>query len=262
LAYIQIIQGINILEIKVSVITTTFQHPKWMLDRAIASVEGQRGVEYEHIIINDTPTKNGMMRTYQEAFGRCAGDYIAFCDGDDYWIDSHKLEKQVEYMENHHDCGLCITKVCEGDTSQSAFYAVGEMPSAEYVNKNMSFDSLLRGNAYINAQSYLIRKSDFDKYINFDMFVKRFRLWDYPTVLELIQHTRIHCLDFYSAVNVINEESVTHTKSRLKRIRYLKDQYKVKWYYIRRYGCKPSTMIYLIYRAIRHIYSIGAKRWT
>jgi len=241
---------------EVSVITTAYNH-QGTLQRAIDSVEMQRDINYEHIVIDDTNTKNGMMYTYGEAFKKCKGQYIAFCDGDDYWMNRYKLKRQVEYMNNHLECGLCITKVY--DKKGNKIY---RMISAFHVNKNMSFDSLLRGNACIHAQSYMIRKSDFDKYIDFDMFVEKFALWDYPIVLELIRHVNFYCLPFYSAVNVINDESVTHTMNRVKRIRYLKDQYKVKWYYIRKYGCKFSTMIYLIYRAIRHIYSTGVKRWT
>jgi len=243
--------------IVVSVITTTFQHPPLILYRAINSVRIQKGVEYEHIIIDDTHTKNGMMKTYQKAFNRCSGDYIAFCDGDDYWCSEDKLKRQVDYMNSNPGCGLCITKVYgkRGDDLK-------EMPSANYVNSNMSFDALLKGTAYIHAQSYLLRKSDFDKYIDFDFFVNHFNTWDYPIVLELIQYAKIHCLEFYSAVNVINEESVTHTRNRVKRLKYILGTYKIKWYYIKKYGCKLSTAFYLIYRAVRHIYSIGGKRWT
>jgi len=125
----------------------------------------------------------------------------------------------------------------------------------------MNFDSLLKGNAYIHTQSYLLRKSDFIKYIDFDEVMK-FDLWDYPIVLELIKHTKYHCLDFYSAVFVKNIESVSNTKGRLKRAKYLSGLYKIKIYFILKYGCKKSTILYLIYRATRDFYSLLFLRWN
>jgi glycosyltransferase involved in cell wall biosynthesis len=53
----------------------------------------------------------GMKRNSARALSACKGAYIAICDGDDYWIDKHKLQKQWEFLESHTDFVISYANV-------------------------------------------------------------------------------------------------------------------------------------------------------
>lgn len=58
---------------------------------------------------NQYPKHDGSLRRIMNAHTR--GKYVAYCEGDDYWTDPLKLQKQVDFLESHPDYSICYHKV-------------------------------------------------------------------------------------------------------------------------------------------------------
>jgi len=65
----------------------------------------------QHIKVNYTyhEINKGMMPNFVWALQQTNGKYIAICEGDDYWIDPLKLQKQVDFLEKNEEYSMCFT---------------------------------------------------------------------------------------------------------------------------------------------------------
>jgi glycosyltransferase involved in cell wall biosynthesis len=53
----------------------------------------------------------GMLPNFFSTLSQCSGQYIALLEGDDYWIDSVKLQRQVDFLEGNPDFSICYHPV-------------------------------------------------------------------------------------------------------------------------------------------------------
>lgn len=68
--------------------------------------------KYPDIVRLILPEKNlGIKRNFIETMQAAKGNYIALCEGDDYWTDPLKLQKQVDFLEINPDYRLSFHKV-------------------------------------------------------------------------------------------------------------------------------------------------------
>ncbi len=79
-------------------------------------------------------------------------EYIAVCEGDDYWVDSRKLQKQVVFMDAHKDFTLCFHPVKVLDQKNNRFYE-DDLPN---VHEYPSIEDLIKQN-FIHTPSVVYR---------------------------------------------------------------------------------------------------------
>ncbi len=60
----------------------------------------------------------GPSRNIKNLIEQSKGEYIAYLDGDDYWTDMYKLQKQIEYMELNKDCVMTFCGYWQKDATK------------------------------------------------------------------------------------------------------------------------------------------------
>lgn len=120
---------------KASILCVTYNHAPYIRQAIDSFLMQETNFPYEIIIADDCSTDGtsaicaeyaekypdiirhirgeynvGGVENERRAIEAAQGEYIAVCEGDDYWIDKQKLQKQVEFMDAHPDYSVTWTK--------------------------------------------------------------------------------------------------------------------------------------------------------
>ena len=157
--------------------------------------------KYPNIIRLVSPSENlGSIRNFLRNLEFCRGKYIALCEGDDYWTDPLKLQKQVDFLESHTDYSMCLHSVWKlenGNTTHFVNIAKSEISVWDIIN-----------NWLVPTCSVLYRKISLDWVLcnKIGGFCGDFNIF-----INLSQHGRIHYISDMMGVYRIHSQGVTMT---------------------------------------------------
>lgn len=177
----------------------------------------------------------GLMGNYSFCYRKAKGKYIAVLDGDDYWIDSNKLEKQIALLEEHNDMGIVHTQY-------DSLYMYPKFLGKRYVRKSLSKEvakenctfSGIYSNSAICSSSVCYRKSIVDEYKLMDEFDKgTFAMEDGPIFLTCSLKHKVGYIKESSTVYRVNKLSESHSTDGVKRLKFLEDTLAIRNYFAR-----------------------------
>ena len=215
-------------DIEVTIIVEAYNHEKY-LDKCLESLVTQKtNFRYEILINDDMSTDNtrriienyyaefpsmivplfqaenqyskGVSIPFDVLYSEIRGRYIAFCEGDDFWRDENKLQRQYDALEQNKNCSFCVHNVImveeNGDMRSTMIpQNPSRIPSKDGVISANDFAKLVFcGNYPFQTSSYFFRRELFEIVTNGKLPVQRLTNDDY-VLLYLASLSDVYYID-------------------------------------------------------------------
>jgi glycosyltransferase involved in cell wall biosynthesis len=97
----------------------------------------------------------GISGNFTDSIKEAKGKYVAVLDGDDYWIDEHKLQKQIDFLESHPEYAACFTDTLVKNEVNERLTEQGALKSKH--KRNISLGNLADGGFWIPTSTFAFR---------------------------------------------------------------------------------------------------------
>ncbi len=264
--------------IKLSIMCTAYNHEKYIRQTLEGFVSQRTDFDFEAIVHDDASTDGtaAIIQEYAEKYPdiikpifqtvnqysrkvnidrdilkpKAKGVYIAYCEGDDYWTDPHKLQKQVdlldhnpEYSATTHNCYFIDE---DGNEIKSIYPMYRHCCDHRYTLKRFSRDVVYPG----QTASLVYRKSayDFDSPEQEEDFYRmRVTTGDKRTFLKLLMAGDIYCFEErMSAYRIVTQRGDSWSAANYgKNLSFLLHIASIDFRkYVRKYTGKPFLNYY------------------
>lgn len=220
------------------------------------------------IFINGLATgRNNFIQNLKAA----RGEYIALCEGDDYWTDPYKLQKQVDILERHSDCIACHhwhKHLYEGINCQKKLEPAPKHGAGYYPQKISTVREIFANRLRIKTRTVMYR--NILKKIPLPDWLWKTAFGDVPLSMFMGKFGDFYFIDEEMAVyRITNKGASTAGKELLSPEEWMAEHYK-KWITIWDYGnneynfkynTEAQRTINLFNQKICSLYYVIDRRW-
>lgn len=161
--------------------------------------------------------------------------YEAICEGDDYWIDPLKLQKQVVILENNSKVGLVYTSAKQYNENLKKY-------SSSIIGKRLLSKQALYISNEIPTLTVMYRKDLMDLYFK-EICIPNLLMGDYPMWLYFNEKSKLYFLDETTSVYRVLDNSASHSKSVQITFNFEECAFRIRKYFVDKYHRENITSL-------------------